>query len=1179
MWSLAIYFGDAGQLLRHNRRCRRRRPAAAQRCLLPPPSQALSIVRDVSTMAASLSAVPKSSSRPSGIPSLRDASKASKTDMAFSTVGTALAILQEVGEMTANVPYIKALSGLVLQIIKIKDDVHTMKEKWAENMRLVLQIQKVIDDFHDACVADGKSDGDLPDYLVRALRGLESTLQDVLSVLAQCTGKRKRDFIKKIANRSQLTKAVDACGRDVQNALTILNMRLVLYQGSTMNDVALAIKAQMASRSSPAYKPAPPVLRRPYPFIGRDVEVNDIVNRIVRKTPARIAILGPGGMGKTSVALAALNMVQDQELYHDACYFVSCEAILSASDLITKLALTFDIAIEPDDTSIERKVMAYLKSVTCMLCLDNFETPWEAQTIAVEELLAQITSLQNVGLIITVRGEEYPASTSWDKSPLDIIKPLDFESAIQTFQNVSQKSDEYSAKLIQAVDCVPLAVNLLAHLAQTESTASLWQRWEKGHTTMVKRNVSKSRLTSLDHSIMLSLESARMAACPLATEFLGILSMLPDGLQLSKVSDLQLAYDEKINIEEVIAVLKQNSLVYISLNDRLSILSPIRLVVLQVLNPSQEMKVVLQEYYMQQIEEQDSNGTFGTARAVFMPEIGNVQAVLENSLHDYEQKERVVGTIAKFSEICYCLGLSDIGLISKGTSIAVDINQKLYGNCLYQWGKLYLQSAQYEEAAEKLHDALSESSMNEALQLHQEVKDVLGQANDLQGLGEIYLHKSDYVEAEKRFLQALKLHKEEGSLSGQADDMRQLGKVYYMHLSDYVKAEEYTRQALTLNIEANDVLGQGHNFLQIGHIYSLSHQHTEAEKAFVEAETLYDQISDVPGQATNCYQKHGETNLLLTELKSAKENFLKAYDLYCKVGDLVGQGNALRGLGDLAISQSDLDSARERFSAALAVQLKSNDTRGRAYSVFFLGKIHRFCSEIEAAKKRFTEAISLHKIANDILGEANAVMNMGEIYMQCQQLPQAQALFEEAFNLYIKAEDAMGAGNTLAHQGDILLLLSDIPKAKETFQRALDFHNKSCDKMGIASDLQNLAKISLRSNDLTAAHSQFLEALKMHKETQNIHNQANTHELLGEVYAKQSDTEKAKLHYMEALKLHEQVGNILGQGNANMLLGSMDAVAKEWDTAEIRYKKALSLHEQAQDILGQANDHMKLGQL
>src|ERR1700733_1164 len=69
-------------------------------------------------------------------------------------------------------------------------------------------------------------------------------------------------------------------------------------------------------------------------FFGRDKFVADAVSLLETTRPARLVILGAGGMGKTATALTILHHERVQDTFQNNCYFVSCEAAVTSGLLV-----------------------------------------------------------------------------------------------------------------------------------------------------------------------------------------------------------------------------------------------------------------------------------------------------------------------------------------------------------------------------------------------------------------------------------------------------------------------------------------------------------------------------------------------------------------------------------------------------------------------------------------------------------------------------------------------------------------------------------------------------------------------------------------------------------------------------------------------------------------------------
>ncbi|KAA1475733.1 hypothetical protein DENSPDRAFT_842558 [Dentipellis sp. KUC8613] len=413
--------------------------------------------------------------------------KSSKSDIVFSTADTALAILKEAGEMTQNIPYIKAVSGICIQILKIKSEIDLFRDKWKIVMADVERIRELIDDYYEQVAAAPPQDQKVPKDLQRAFKALEEILQTTLVTLKQCQPQRKRDHVLIFLNRVKLTTAIDDCGRGMQNALQLFNAKLNFGSRTDTARIWDAISRKVKILPPEETVTVPDLRPPPETLFGRDTEMRKIVNGILKRDPpARIAIIGPRGIGKTSLVLSVLHNSEIASEFPNTRYFVHCGSAETIAELLLQMATALGI-FDDGALPLEKKILASLRSAdSCVLCLDSLEKPWEkdAQTREVEELLAKIASIPSVAVIVTMRGTERPAKTRWTPF-LDPLAPLPLEAALQTFEVISGKRDEDASRLVQAVGRVPLDVHALARLAQSEETSQIWARWEVEGVSML----------------------------------------------------------------------------------------------------------------------------------------------------------------------------------------------------------------------------------------------------------------------------------------------------------------------------------------------------------------------------------------------------------------------------------------------------------------------------------------------------------------------------------------------------------------------------------------------------------------------------------------------------------------------------------------------------------------------
>ncbi|KAJ7166867.1 P-loop containing nucleoside triphosphate hydrolase protein, partial [Mycena filopes] len=266
---------------------------------------------------------------------------------------------------------------------------------------------------------------------------------------------------------------------------------------------------------------------KPKIFHGRESELEHIIKVLAQEAP-RIAILGGGGMGKTSLAQAALHHNETCSKFQ-ARFFVSAEPATTAVELAALIGL--HLGLDPGSNLIKPVVWYFDRQTSpCLLVLDNLETPWEPLQSrgAVEEFISLLADVRHLALIITMRGAQRPGKVQWTRPFLLPLEPLPDEAALQIFEAITDDphpSDE-KTQLLQFTENIPLALDLMAHLVEYEGLSNVLARWETEKTSLL--SIGYDRTSNMDTSITLSLSSPRVT--PHSRELLSLLSILPDGL-------------------------------------------------------------------------------------------------------------------------------------------------------------------------------------------------------------------------------------------------------------------------------------------------------------------------------------------------------------------------------------------------------------------------------------------------------------------------------------------------------------------------------------------------------------------------------------------------------------------------------------------------------------------------
>jgi predicted ATPase len=106
------------------------------------------------------------------------------------------------------------------------------------------------------------------------------------------------------------------------------------------------------------------------PLVGREKELAEIGKLLVEEDGRLLTLIGPGGIGKTRLALAAASAVMTR--FPDGVFFVPLAPLNSAAHIVTTLAEILDCRFQEIDEP-KQQLLDYLSQKQMLLVMDNFE--------------------------------------------------------------------------------------------------------------------------------------------------------------------------------------------------------------------------------------------------------------------------------------------------------------------------------------------------------------------------------------------------------------------------------------------------------------------------------------------------------------------------------------------------------------------------------------------------------------------------------------------------------------------------------------------------------------------------------------------------------------------------------------------------------------------------------------
>jgi predicted ATPase/DNA-binding CsgD family transcriptional regulator len=206
-------------------------------------------------------------------------------------------------------------------------------------------------------------------------------------------------------------------------------------------------------------------------LLGREHETATL-SQLLRSPEVRlVTITGPGGVGKTSLALQVAHDLQDA--FIDGVFFISLAAINDPTLIIPTIAHSLGVIESPNRLLLD-SLKEFLRERQALLVLDNFEQIMSAAPLLSEVLLAcaELRMLATSREALRLRGEqEFPLLPLAlpDQSSVETLMQYPgialFVQRVQAIQPDFQLTPENASAVIEIcarLDGLPLSIELAA---------------------------------------------------------------------------------------------------------------------------------------------------------------------------------------------------------------------------------------------------------------------------------------------------------------------------------------------------------------------------------------------------------------------------------------------------------------------------------------------------------------------------------------------------------------------------------------------------------------------------------------------------------------------------------------------------------------------------------------------
>jgi tetratricopeptide (TPR) repeat protein len=264
----------------------------------------------------------------------------------------------------------------------------------------------------------------------------------------------------------------------------------------------------------------------PRDCFGRDELIEKVIELAENLEP--IALIGAGGIGKTSIALTVLHHNRIEERFGENRRFVRCDQFpASRVHFLARLSKVIGAGVEnPEDLTPLRSI---LSSREMLIILDNAESildPKEEGAKEIYSVVDELCQFKKLSLCITSRLTMVPPRCKRPQIPT-----LSMEAACSIFYSIygdGGRSNTIS-NLLKRLDFHALSIKLLA----TTGSHNTWDHdrlaaeWDTQRAQVLQTDYNES----LAATIELSLTSPTFRSLdPDARDLLGIVAFFPQGI-------------------------------------------------------------------------------------------------------------------------------------------------------------------------------------------------------------------------------------------------------------------------------------------------------------------------------------------------------------------------------------------------------------------------------------------------------------------------------------------------------------------------------------------------------------------------------------------------------------------------------------------------------------------------